>query len=102
MNRLGSKHSATHRALTLLVLVGFLAAASGAATLLHTHHDEDDHSQPCQICYLITFATVAMAVAFIYLFFISEKAHGEHPVIMAVVRTCDRLTASAPRAPPRG
>jgi disulfide bond formation protein DsbB len=100
MNRLGSKHSATHRALMLLVLVGFLAAASGAATLLHAHHDEGDHSQPCQICYLINFTAVAVAVALVYLFFISEKAHGEHPVITAVVRSCDRPGASAPRAPP--
>lgn len=84
-----------------MIAVAFLAVASGGANLLHVHHDDGDHSHPCQVCYLVTMATVALALVLVYLFFIAEKAHGEHPAIMAVVRSTDRLTASAPRAPPR-
>lgn len=89
------------RAKLLLVALAFLAVASGGVNLLHDHHEEGDHSHPCQVCYLVTMATVALALAFIYLFFIAEKAHGEHPTVLAVVRSTDRLTESAPRAPPR-
>ncbi len=89
------------RAMLLLIALAFLAVASGGVNLLHDHHEEGDHSHPCQVCFLVTMATVALALAFIYLFFIAEKAHGEHPTVLAVVRSTDRLTESAPRAPPR-
>lgn len=89
------------RAKLLLIALAFLAVVSGGVNLLHDHHEEGDHSHPCQVCFLVTMATVALALAFIYLFFIAEKAHGEHPAIAAVVRSTDRLTTSAPRAPPR-
>ncbi len=103
MNRRVHKQSpgTLRRAWLLLIAVAFLAVASGAVNLLHDHHDEADHAQGCQVCYLITIATVALAIAFIYLFFIAEKAHGEHPAMAAVISSTDRLTASAPRAPPR-
>ena len=89
------------RLLMVFVAVCFLAAATGAISILHHH---DDHSGPadsqCQICYLLTVAAIGQVVTLIILFLLAASSRRLRALPVAIVNSGCRLVTAAPRAPP--